>query len=211
MMTATMMRKLALCLCLTLCFLFGAAYCQGAGEEGMMATIMPADEGVSTMPAEEEMTAIMPADEEGVSTMPSGEEETTMMMLPPRPEASDMNDTMDGVDLAPLEDLESAPEATMEEHVVEVGSSPPGQMIYNPESITIKSGDTVTWVNVDGIPHDVIFNEVPEGASNEDLSHPDLWSTIGQNVSSTFTVPGTYEYYCTPHRALGMLGTVIVE
>merc|ERR1739848_939541 len=184
MTSATVMSRVALCLCLS-SLLVGAAFCQG-GEEMMMAA------------------AIMPSVEEE-----AGEEATAM---PERPTAGgETNDTSGGVDLAPLEDLESAPEATMDEHVVEVGSSPPGQMIYNPESITIKSGDTVTWVNVDGIPHDVIFNEVPGGASNEDLSHPDLWSTIGQNVSSTFTVPGTYEYYCTPHRALGMLGSVVVE
>jgi plastocyanin len=201
-MTATMMSRVALCLCLS-SLLVGAAFCQGE-EEMMMATTMPADETAS-MPAPEQEEMMMMA-----AIMPAVEEEETMSM-PERPTAGDMSDTSGGVDLAPLEDLESAPEATMDEHVVEVGSSPPGQMIYNPESITIKSGDTVTWVNVDGIPHDVIFNEVPEGASNEDLSHPDLWSTIGQNVSSTFTVPGTYEYYCTPHRALGMLGSVVVE
>ena len=138
MTSATVMSRVALCLCLS-SLLVGAAFCQG-GEE-MMATTMPADETASMPAPEMEETmmaaAIMPSVEEE-----AGEEATAM---PERPTAGgETNDTSGGVDLAPLEDLESAPEATMDEHVVEVGSSPPGQMIYNPESITIKSGDTVT-------------------------------------------------------------------
>merc|ERR1711904_469556 len=95
--------------------------------------------------------------------------------------------------------------------VVNIGSEPAGELIYDPEEVTIEVGDTVTWTNVDGIPHDVVFETVPEGVDPQALSHPELFSTIGQNVSTTFTTPGTYTYYCTPHKYAGMVGTITVE
>merc|ERR1712072_801446 len=95
--------------------------------------------------------------------------------------------------------------------VVNIGSEPAGELIYDPEEVTIEDGDTVTWTNVDGIPHDVVFETVPEGVDPQALSHPELFSTIGQNVSTTFTTPGTYTYYCTPHKYAGMVGTITVE
>merc|ERR1711977_814960 len=88
----------------------------------------------------------------------------------------------------------------------EVDMSP----LNDPEMVTIKSGDTVSWVNVDGIPHDVVFKTVPEGADAEALSHKKLWSTIGESANSTFTVPGEYDYYCSPHLGAGMIGKIIV-
>ncbi len=95
--------------------------------------------------------------------------------------------------------------------VVEVGSSPPGQMIYAPKDVTVSAGDTVEFVNVDGIPHNVVFDKVPEGADAEELSEPQLWRTKGQSYSVQLTEPGVYDYYCTPHRALGMVGSITVQ
>ncbi|TKX52502.1 halocyanin, partial [Halorubrum sp. SS7] len=43
------------------------------------------------------------------------------------------------------------------------------------------------------------------------------WSDFGGRLENgdrfdhTFTVPGTYEYVCIPHRKAGMFGTVVVE
>ncbi|WP_227353616.1 plastocyanin/azurin family copper-binding protein [Haladaptatus salinisoli] len=33
----------------------------------------------------------------------------------------------------------------------------------------------------------------------------------GYEYSYTFEVPGKYEYYCTPHKALNLGGTILVE
>jgi plastocyanin len=33
----------------------------------------------------------------------------------------------------------------------------------------------------------------------------------GKDYSHTFTVPGTYKYFCIPHEAAGMVGTVVVS
>jgi len=63
---------------------------------------------------------------------------------------------------------------------------------------------------VDGIPHDVIFDSAPDGVDVESISHPKLFNTVGESVSTTFTVPGTYTYFCTPHKYMGMDGTINV-
>lgn len=215
-----MTKRVALCLCL-FSLLVGAAFCQE--EEGMTMAMMPAapaeeDLMTMTMPIEEpelpddsgdmELPTTMPAPEEAFPEMEAEDPRGDLMKNMSATNETAIND----VDLTPLDDLETeANNEGDEPTVVNIGSSPPGDLIYDPETVTIGQGDTVTWVNVDGIPHDVVFDKVPEGANKEDLSHPELFGTIGQNVSSTFTVPGTYEYYCTPHLYAGMVAKVIVE
>src|SRR5262249_44641322 len=36
-------------------------------------------------------------------------------------------------------------------------------------------------------------------------------STTGATYEHTFTQAGTYPYFCTPHRSIGMTGTIVVE
>ena len=71
---------------------------------------------------------------------------------------------------------------------------------YDPETVTIKVGDTVTWVNEDAPQHDVVADN---GEFKSDLFDE------GQTFSFTFTQAGTYPYHCSIHP--GMTGTVIVE
>ena len=49
------------------------------------------------------------------------------------------------------------------------------------------------------------------GASADALSHEDYLKAPGQKVSSKFTTPGSYSYYCEPHQGAGMAGKVIVN
>ncbi|MEM9276467.1 MAG: plastocyanin [Cyanobacteria bacterium P01_F01_bin.143] len=76
---------------------------------------------------------------------------------------------------------------------------------FDPSTITIKAGDTVKWVNNKMSPHNLVFDD----SSIE--SHKGLLFAAGDSVQNTFTEPGTYSYYCEPHRGAGMLGFVIVE
>jgi plastocyanin len=71
---------------------------------------------------------------------------------------------------------------------------------YDPQQITVKVGDTVTWVNQDSPQHDVVANN---GEFKSKLFDK------GQSFSFTFTKAGTYPYYCSIHP--GMTGTVIVR
>jgi len=95
---------------------------------------------------------------------------------------------------------------------VKLGSDS-GQLVFDPAEVTISKGDSVTWVNNKGYPHNVIFDEeaVPSGVDVEKLSTPDQLGEEGQKHTAKFDVAGTYEYYCEPHRGAGMQGQVIVK
>jgi plastocyanin len=88
-----------------------------------------------------------------------------------------------------------------------------GQLVFVPDEVKIKAGDSVTWVGNKGMPHNVVFDEenVPDGANLDKLNHEDMVNEEGEKVTSKFEKPGTYGYYCEPHRGAGMGGTVIVQ
>lgn len=78
--------------------------------------------------------------------------------------------------------------------------------IFSPSDLTIQLGDTILFKWVDGI-HDTKSTSVPEGAA--------AWHEPLTGDSPEFMyIPGeigTYDYVCTPHEAMGMVGTFIVE
>ena len=79
-------------------------------------------------------------------------------------------------------------------------------MVFSTEIVRINSGDTVFWKATDK-GHNVQFiskNGVPEGVKK-------FKSKIGKDTEFTFTIPGIYAYWCTPHKSMGMIGFVIVD
>jgi plastocyanin len=94
------------------------------------------------------------------------------------------------------------------------------QLRFSPDHLSVNVGQTVTWVNSSAMPHtstdDPAKNPVaaqhPEYAQLPDGAAP--WNSglldPGDSFSYTFTVPGTYNYFCIPHVASGMVGTVEV-
>jgi plastocyanin len=88
---------------------------------------------------------------------------------------------------------------------------------FEPKTITVKVGDAVVWTNVSDMPHTV--TDVPSmAATAQDAALPPNAKEFdsglvspGKDYSHTFTVPGTYKYFCIPHEALGMVGTVVVK
>jgi plastocyanin len=70
---------------------------------------------------------------------------------------------------------------------------------FEPTTIAVKAGDTVTWRNEDNFTHTV---EV-EGQSDRKVEP-------GESVSIAFPTPGTYPYVCTLHSH-DMKGKVIVR
>jgi amicyanin len=77
---------------------------------------------------------------------------------------------------------------------------------FDPADVTIKAGETVTWTNDEGVPHDVEKTSGPGGTFS---SGPEGGMMEGDTFSHTFDQPGTYEYVCRVH-APGMAGTVEV-
>jgi len=88
-----------------------------------------------------------------------------------------------------------------------------GQLVFVPDEVTIKAGESVTWIGNKGMPHNVVFDEegVPDGFDTAAVNHEDMVNDEGVKVSSKFDKPGTYAYYCEPHRGAGMNGTVVVK
>lgn len=88
---------------------------------------------------------------------------------------------------------------------------------FTPHTVTIHKGDTVVWKNGSLLTHTV--TDVPKLAVKQgDATLPkgakpfnSGYLNPGQSFSHTFTVPGTYHYFCIPHEAVGMLGVVIVK
>jgi plastocyanin len=91
------------------------------------------------------------------------------------------------------------------------------QPFYTPEKVAIKVGETVQWVNNGQTVHSVSTSSanaqnpkdtsMPKGATAFDSG----FIPPGGNYSYTFTVPGTYRYFCLPHEKAGMVGVIVVK
>lgn len=73
---------------------------------------------------------------------------------------------------------------------------------FNPASITVAKGTTVTWTHDDGAPHTVTTTQATVSFDSGNMSK-------GSTFTQTFDTPGTYEYKCSIHPS--MKGKVIVE
>merc|ERR1719305_988772 len=106
----------------------------------------------------------------------------------------------------------NAPGFAAETKSVKMGSDS-GQLVFVPDEVKICKGDTVTWVNNKGGPHNVVFDEeaIPSGVSQEAISMDDQLGDEGATFSKKFDVAGSYAYYCEPHRGAGMNGALVVE
>ena len=80
-----------------------------------------------------------------------------------------------------------------------------GNLVFEPNEVTIKTGETVTFTNGDLPPHNIVFIDHPE------LSHPDLAFMGGEQFPVTFSDVGEYEFQCEPHAGAGMKGIVHVK
>ena len=72
---------------------------------------------------------------------------------------------------------------------------------FGPATLTVPAGTTVTWINQDDVPHNVVSSE------GKTLKSPVL--DTDQKFSYTFTTAGAYPYYCGLHPK--MTGKVIVQ
>ncbi|WP_435195385.1 plastocyanin/azurin family copper-binding protein [Natronomonas sp. EA1] len=96
---------------------------------------------------------------------------------------------------------------------------------FEPRELTVSVGDTVVWGNTGSRSHSVTAyeGEIPDDASyfasggfdSEDAAL-EGWPSKGgvdpgETYEHTFSVAGTYGYYCIPHEAANMVGTIVVE
>jgi plastocyanin len=98
-------------------------------------------------------------------------------------------------------------------------------LVFEPETLTVSTGTTVTWETVGAQGHSVTAYEddIPEdadyfasGGFDSQQAAVDAYPSegnvpSGESYEHTFEVAGTYEYFCIPHEASGMVGTIEVE
>jgi plastocyanin len=72
--------------------------------------------------------------------------------------------------------------------------------VFGPQTVTVPVGATVTWTNLDDIPHTVVSTD---GVFKSKVRDTD------EKFSYTFTKAGTYSYFCSVHPK--MTGTVVVK
>ncbi len=85
---------------------------------------------------------------------------------------------------------------------IQMGSG--GNLVFEPNEITISAGETVTFTNGDLPPHNM------QVAGHSELSHSDLAFTGGESFDVTFSESGDYDIQCDPHAGAGMKGVIHV-
>ena len=90
-----------------------------------------------------------------------------------------------------------------EEHTVTVDGV--GSNIrFVPETLTINEGDTVRFLwSGQLLPHNAI-------EQNELFNSGDAMRNVDYTFTFDYNQSGVYEFYCEPHRDLGMLGEITV-
>ena len=136
---------------------------------------------------------------------PSPDEETTTPGT-----LTDTPTPTDGATPAPTDS--PTPTATPTEsdvaQVVRVAAD--SDLTFAPESFAVATGETVRWV-WEGGGHNVVPDSTPSGSDWEGTpgGSGDTYDE-GYEYSHTFEVAGEYEYYCAPHRSLGMEGSFTI-
>ena len=77
-------------------------------------------------------------------------------------------------------------------------------MVYSKKIVKINVGDTVFWKSTNpGHNVEFIKGGVPKGVEK-------FKTKFSKDAEYTFTIPGIYAYWCTPHKCMGMIGFVVV-
>ncbi len=87
---------------------------------------------------------------------------------------------------------------------IQMGSG--GMLVFDPCELTVSVGDTVTFVNNELPPHNVMFDE-----PYTQMSHNDLAFASGEKFDLVFEEAGDYYFQCDPHAGAGMKGVIHVE
>merc|ERR1711991_865038 len=77
-------------------------------------------------------------------------------------------------------------------------------MVYSEKIVRVNVGDTVFRKSTNpGHNVEFIKGGVPEGVDK-------FKTKFSKDAEYTFTIPGIYAYWCTPHKSMGMIGFVVV-
>ena len=87
---------------------------------------------------------------------------------------------------------------------IQMGSG--GMLVFEPCELTVAVGESVTFVNNELPPHNVMFDE-----PYQEMSHSDLAFTSGETFDVVFDKAGDYYFQCDPHAGAGMKGVIHVQ
>ena len=90
-------------------------------------------------------------------------------------------------------------------YAAEIQMGKDGMLVFSPCELTVAVGDTVTFVNNELPPLNVMFT------GHDELSHNDLAFSPGDTIDVTFEKAGDYEFQCVPHAGAGMKGVIHVQ
>jgi len=87
---------------------------------------------------------------------------------------------------------------------------------FDPIGLFVESGETVTFEIQSGSHSATAYKQgtssaevtrIPEGA---ETFNSETLSEQGATYEHTFETTGTYDYFCIPHKSLGMVGRIVV-
>ncbi|MFA9517008.1 plastocyanin/azurin family copper-binding protein [Halopenitus sp. H-Gu1] len=87
---------------------------------------------------------------------------------------------------------------------------------FDPIGLFIESGDTVTFEIQSGSHSATAYKEgngpasVTRIADGAEAFNSEILSEQGATYEHTFETTGTYDFFCIPHKTLGMVGRIIV-
>jgi plastocyanin len=93
-------------------------------------------------------------------------------------------------------EMKQADTTTIKQNKIEIKD-----FAFNPRTLTVKSGEKITWINRDEEPHTVVSVEKQFKKSSA--------LDTDQEFTITAGAPGTYTYFCSVHPK--MTGTIVVE
>ena len=130
--------------------------------------------------------------------------------------------TLVGLGVAPLRRASAAaflapwPSSAAALEVIEMRSDALGSHVwFDPIGLYVEPGTTVRWLLRQNVHTTTAYHprndkhslRIPEGAMPWDSGY---LVQPGEQFDVTLTVPGVYDYYCTPHEGAGMVGRIVV-
>jgi plastocyanin len=93
------------------------------------------------------------------------------------------------------------------------GSSP--MLAFTPSNLTINVGDTITFTNAGGAPHNVHADDdsfmCSNGCRGDGSGASGAPSAAAWSAKVTFSKAGTFGFHCDEHVSMGMTGNVTVK
>ena len=80
-----------------------------------------------------------------------------------------------------------------------------GNLVFEPNEVTVNAGETVTFVNNALPPHNIIVD------GRADLSRESLMFSPGETQEIVFADAGDFNFKCAPHEDAGMKGVIHVK